>query len=73
MSPGSQAGRAGKVRAQLGELIMTTETTHQAWIEDGRVALANMDDDDYVEIFETPEDLENFIKMLRRVAQKVWG
>lgn len=52
---------------------MTTETTHQAWIEDGRVALANMDDDDYVEIFETPEDLENFIKMLRRVAEKVWG
>ena len=46
---------------------------HEAWVEDGFVHLTNDDDSFYVQIFITPEELNDFIKHLIETGIEAWG
>ena len=47
--------------------------THGAWVEDGFVRFSNDDDDYYVQVFKTPEELNDFIKHLIETGIEAWG
>ncbi len=47
--------------------------THDVWVEDGTVLLANDDDPHYVQEFDSLDEIESFISELRTEAQKAFS
>ena len=45
---------------------------HTPWIENGKVFLCNDEDGEYIEEFNTREELEAFIEKLRVKADEAW-
>jgi len=51
---------------------MTSVCKHGAWAQDGKVMLANDQDETYVQEFASRADLDAFIVELLRAADEAW-
>lgn len=47
-------------------------TTHDVWIQDNRIHLANEQDPHYLEVFRNEQEVAAFIKKLQAIKEKLY-